>query len=94
MLCDSNIDALELMALYISGFKGMPYYGPVDALELHIWMDPHTARLAEEPGCSVCMDAPQASMSMHTDPLVHSDFVNVIVKNGLLILLLLLLSFK
>ena len=67
MLYNSNIGALELMALYISGFKWMPYYAPVDAFELHIQMDPHAAILAEEHGCGVCMDVPWASMWMHTD---------------------------
>ena len=55
------------MALYISGFKWMHYYGTVGALELHIQMDPLAARLAKEPGCSVYMDTLQASICMHTD---------------------------
>ena len=67
MIYNNNIDAHELMTLYISGFKWMHYYRLVGALERHVQMDFHAARLVEEPGCSVCMDALQASMWIHTD---------------------------
>ena len=123
------MDALQVVYRYNLTNCLIHYRVQMDALqelvgapELHIQMDPHADRLAEEPGCSVGMDALQSSMWMHTDSwslwmpycrtycctviqlgcftmdthwedlLVHSHFVNLIVKNGLLRLMLLLLS--
>ena len=52
--------------MHLQGSNGCPTI-LVGALEQHSQMDPHADRLVEEPGCSVSMDALQASIWMHTD---------------------------